>query len=165
MAGSTPHSSYPYSPTHSTNRPFFPQDYNNASTQNHQSPPSQYPPHSPRRPLTLTSPLPAPNTLSQPAGSHPYQSLPSSPPYQAQRTYQGPLASHNMPTQYGTATSNHAHPPNGHVAILNSPVREHHPITNGSSRDSGASEARPPSSDVSSENLFHFRWLLIITET
>lgn len=155
MAGTTPRSSYPYSPTHSTNRsPYLPQDYNNASTQNYQHPPQQYPPHSPRRPLTLGSPLPAPNNLSQPAGGPPpYQPLTSSPTYSIQRPYQAPVASSSMPLQYDTTTPNHAHPPSGHATILNSPIREHRPIVNGTPRDSSAGEIRLQSSEVGGEKL------------
>lgn len=149
MAGSTPHSTYPYSPTHSSNRPpYFSHDYN-AQQQNYPPPQPTYPPHSPERLRNLGSPLPPPSTLPQPTGAPSnYQPLTSSPPYQTPRPYAPPIANPNMPVHYDAAVPNHAHPPGYQGPILSSPIREHHTVTNGVSRDVGPSEARPQSSEV-----------------
>src|SRR6201996_72554 len=168
MSGSTPYAvrspsqsnQYPppYSPTH-PNRPFFGHEPFSIPPPQHlvQTPP--FPPASlVQSPLhnrpTLASPLPAPTALPPPPpppgsiGAGPqYQSLPSSPPFALQRSYSGHLVHPIMPPQYD------GNPPHAHPAgsALQSPLREHHSLTNGRPSEMSSSESRPQSKDVSAE--------------
>lgn len=164
MSGSTPYAvrspsqsnQYPppFSPTHPT-RPFFGHEPFSIPPPQHFVQTPTFPPasliHSPlhNRP-TLASPLPAatalppPPPLSTSLGSH-YQPLPSSPPYAHQRSYSGHLMHPAMPTAYDVHPS-HAHPA---IPLLQSPIREHHSLTNGRPSEMSSSESRPQSKDVS----------------
>src|ERR1700710_1534603 len=165
MSGSTPYAvrspsqsnpQYPppYSPTH-PNRPYFGHEPYSIPPPQHimQTPPPFSPAslvHSPlhNRP-TLASPLAAPTASLPPpplpVGAGPqyqHQPLPSSPPFALQRSYSGHLVHPIMPSQYDVNPS-HAHP------ALQSPLREHHSLTNGRPTEMSSSESRPQSKDVS----------------
>ena len=164
MSGSTPYAvrspsqsnQYPppFSPTHQT-RPFFGHEPFSIPPPQHLVQTPTFPPasliHSPlhNRP-TLASPLPTATALPPPpplplgAGSH-YQPLPSSPPFAHQRQYSGHLIHPPMATVYDVHPS-HAHPAS---SVLQSPIREHHNLTNGRPSEMSSSESRPQSKDVS----------------
>lgn len=155
MSGSTPHYP-PYSPTHQSRPPFFNHDTFNNGAQNYQTS-SQYPP-SPHRPV-IGSPLPPPSTAvpQHASGPGPYQPLTSSPPFQSHR----PFSSHqNPPTMarpYEDVRTTHAHPTSHQPSVLQSPIRDYAPVTNGMSREQPVPETRPQSQGVSSQNLCLFR--------
>ncbi|OAP61220.1 hypothetical protein AYL99_03421 [Fonsecaea erecta] len=171
MSGSTPYAvrsptqsnQYPppYSPTH-PNRPFFGHEPFQIPPQHLIQTPPPFPPaslvHSPHhtRP-TLASPLPPASALPPPppppalpppigAGPQQYQPLTSSPPFTLQRTYSGHLVHPGMPSPYDVNPS-HAHPPGPQNPALQSPMRDHHSLTNGRPGDMSSSESRPQSKD------------------
>ena len=166
MSGSTPFPARsptqtnhypPYSPTHS-NRPYYNHEYVQHPPPSHvmQTPPPFAPasivhsPHHSRQP-TLASPLPPPNSSlpPPPPSASNYQPLTSSPPYSLQRTYSGHVGPGSMPAPYETTPTSHTHPHSRSGSILQSPIREHHPIQNGVHHDNQGSDSRPQSKEVS----------------
>ncbi|KIW76047.1 hypothetical protein Z517_10792 [Fonsecaea pedrosoi CBS 271.37] len=169
MSGSTPYAvrsptqsnQYPppYSPTH-PNRPFFVHEPFQIPPQHLIQTPPPFPPaslvHSPHhtRP-TLASPLPSASALPPPPppplppsiGAGPqYQPLTSSPPFALQRSYSGHLVHPSMPSAYDVNPS-HAHPAGPPSSALQSPLRDHHSLTNGRPGDISSSDSRPQSKD------------------
>ncbi|KIW97294.1 uncharacterized protein Z519_02686 [Cladophialophora bantiana CBS 173.52] len=170
MSGSTPYAvrsptqsnQYPppYSPSH-PNRPFFGHEPFQMPPQHLIQTPPPFPPaslvHSPHhtRP-TLASPLPSTSALPPPpppplpppsiGAGPPYQPLTSSPPFSLQRTYSGHLVHPSMPSPYDVNPS-HAHPPGPPSSALQSPMRDHHSLSNGRPADMSSSESRPQSKD------------------
>ena len=165
MSGSTPYTARsptqsnqypPYSPTHPS-RPYYGHEPYQISPHNIlQTPPPFAPvslvqsPHHPRPP-SLASPLAAANPLPPPPPAPlgvgpPYQPLNSSPPYNLQRSYSGHLVHQSMPAFDGTPT--HAHPSGQTSPSLQSPLREHHAVTNGRATETSTSDSRPQSKEV-----------------
>lgn len=146
MSGSTPHYP-PYSPTHQSHPPFYNHDtYNNAS---HNYPkPSQYPPSPIRPPVGTPLPAPSPSSLPHNAAA-PYQPLTSSPPYSSQRPFASQQNPTTMANPYEGTTAAHAHPPVRPPTMLQSPIREYAPLSNGISREAHVQETRPQSQGVS----------------
>jgi hypothetical protein len=142
----------PYSPTHS-NRPYYNHEYPQPPPQHVMQTPPPFPPaslvHSPHHARPgLTSPLPPPSSSlpPPPPGNSTYQPLTSSPPYPIQRTYAGHMG--NMPAPYEGTPTSHAHPSSRQESVLQSPIREHHPMPNGLLREHQASDLRPQSKEV-----------------
>lgn len=169
MSGSTPFTARsptqsnqypPYSPSH-PNRPYFGHEPFQIPPPQHlmQTPPPFQPAslvHSPHqhRQSSLASPLPAPNALPPPPPPPPVgnapgyaQPLNSSPPFSLQRSYPGHLVPPTMPPQYD-GTSSHAHPPGPPASGLQSPIRDHHSLSNGRLADNHHTESRPQSKEV-----------------
>lgn len=145
----------PYSPTHSSGRPFYNHEYQSLPPQHlMQTPPPFAPtsvahsPHQARR-SSITSPLPAPSHIVPHPGNvtSPYQQT-SSPPYSLQRTYSGHLVQTAMAGQYERPPSSHSHP-TSRQSSLQSPLREHRQMQNGNPREPPTNDSRPSSHDVS----------------
>ena len=147
----------PYSPTH-PNRPYYTHDYQQIPPPPPhvmQTPPPFAPAslvHSPHLGRSLASPVPASNNSiappPPPSSSTSYQQVNSSPPYSLPRTYSGHLVQTGMMPPYDGTPSSHAHPPSRQGSVIQSPVREHYRLQNGTPREQPQSDSRPQSKEV-----------------
>ncbi|RMZ86182.1 hypothetical protein DV737_g280, partial [Chaetothyriales sp. CBS 132003] len=121
----------PYSPTH-TNRAFYSHEYGQGASAHVMHTPPPFTPaslvHSPHH----HSLPPAPPSNSS------FQPMTSSPPYGLHGPFSRGSVPPTMPVVYTNGPSDHAHSGSRSGSLLQSPIREHQAVVNGSPRDEQA---------------------------